>query len=72
MNQRGREEKSEPTTPQPRGPSLKSLFFGFTDLLFNLDSRLWQTLIGLVWRPLETNRRYFDSGDTGCSIRSSF
>ena len=51
-------------TGEQHGLSLKSLFFGFTDLLFSLDSRLWQTLIGLVWRPIETNRRYFATGET--------
>ena len=66
MHKRRDDHKAPPeTTAGNQGLSLKSLFFGFSDLLFNLDSRLWQTLIGLVWRPLETNRRYFRAGDTG-------
>ncbi len=65
MHERRDDNKTQGgATGEHQGLSLKSLFFGFSDLLFNLDSRLWQTLIGLVWRPLETNRRYFGSGDT--------
>lgn len=51
--------------PEGSHPSLKQVFFGFSDLVFSLDSRLWQTLLGLVFRPLRTNRRYFARGDTG-------
>ena len=43
--------------------SIRQLFFGFTDLLFNLDSRLWQTLIGLVLHPIRTNQRYLAQGN---------
>ncbi len=58
-----KKDESKPADARRHEPSLKKLFFGFTDLLFNLDSRLWQTLIGLVWRPLETHRRYLAHGD---------
>ncbi|GEM_PF-2498007 len=61
-------ESSDPKEPdghQDFGESpvtLKRLLFGFSDLLFNLDSALWRTLIGLAWTPLQTNKQYLVGG----------
>ncbi len=58
----GMQGDERPTqTPAP-GLSLKALLFAGSDLLFNLDSKLWRTLIGLVRHPLETNRVYLEHG----------
>ncbi len=46
-----------------RARTLGELLAALSDLLFSLDSRLWRTLIGLIRRPVVTNRLYLIQGN---------